>query len=86
MRFLTNATDQLTEVLEDLDNSKMYWNFIYLGRKRLENTDEYWVPGMIKEIGLRELLKKIRWIEIHVQYLFVGYSITYYCVNDISNI
>ncbi|VDN59376.1 unnamed protein product [Dracunculus medinensis] len=45
LRFLTNATDQLTEVLEDLDNSKMYWNFIYLGRKRLENTDEYWVPG-----------------------------------------
>ncbi|KHJ75106.1 LPS glycosyltransferase, partial [Oesophagostomum dentatum] len=45
LRFSEDGMERVKEVLEDLDGSKMEWDLIYLGRKRLADQEELWVPG-----------------------------------------
>uniref|UniRef100_A0A0R3RHK0 Glycosyltransferase 25 family member n=1 Tax=Elaeophora elaphi TaxID=1147741 RepID=A0A0R3RHK0_9BILA len=45
LRFSINSTDLLKELIEDIDNSGIEWDLIYLGRKRLEGANENWVAG-----------------------------------------
>lgn len=45
-RFTENATDILYKLTEDLIKTPINWDFIYLGRKKLNGSDaEHYVPG-----------------------------------------
>uniref|UniRef100_F1L0H0 Glycosyltransferase 25 family member n=1 Tax=Ascaris suum TaxID=6253 RepID=F1L0H0_ASCSU len=73
LRFILNATNMLTELIEDLDHTALPWDLVYLGRKRLESARENWVPGqrhlstvgysywtlgyMLSQSGAKKLLK-----------------------------
>lgn len=47
LRFVVNSTILLKELIEDIDRLDITWDLIYLGRKRLEGSDENWVHGKL---------------------------------------
>lgn len=49
LRFMVNSTDLLKELIEDIDSSRIEWDLVYLGRKRLEGANENWVPGKLSD-------------------------------------
>lgn len=47
IRFTENSTHILKKLTEDLIKTRINWDFIYLGRKKLQASEkEYFVPGL----------------------------------------